>query len=50
MALDDLIEEHDTTEDETRCPECGTEGVETDRTEVRCPAPSDECEVIYWFP
>jgi len=50
MALGDLVEDREPVKEGRRCPECGTEGVETGRTEVRCPAPSDKCEVIYWFP
>lgn len=50
MGLKDLLKSHGKTKDEKRCPVCGTEGVETDRLEIKCPAPPNECEVIVWYP
>lgn len=48
MGLEDLVED-DPRHEEGYCPNCGAKGEETDRPELRCPTPSDECEVVYWF-
>lgn len=50
MALEDLIEEHDPRQRDEHCPNCGTKGESTGRYEIRCPAPSEECEVMVWYP
>lgn len=47
MALDDLVEE-DPRDKEKHCPECGEEGEETERLEVKCT--SDDCDVLHWYP
>lgn len=48
MALEDLVKEVDPRKREGHCPECGTEGEPTGRTEIRCPA--DDCDVMHWYP
>lgn len=50
MGLKDLQRRVNPKLQENHCPRCGVEGEDTGRAEYRCPTPSDECEVVYWFP
>lgn len=50
MSLEDLVKEHNPRKRDGHCPECGAEGEQTDRLEIKCPSDPEKCNVMYWFP